>query len=151
MLEAPKVAPDDKLVTQLLNLWMHQNTLLWGRVQLISAIQAGVVGGWFTLFSSDRYRYAALIALLGAILSLAVYAIIDCDLDWRRDIKKRLVEADPRIFPEKTGAISGYTVIISIAIGFFWLDVILFAVTIVTKATVAGWIESFWRGLRSYG
>jgi hypothetical protein len=144
MCNSPEDPPDDKLTAHLLSLWMHQNTILWGRIQLISAIQAVVVGGWYTLFTADKFRYAALLTLLGTALSLAVFAVIDCDLDWRRDIKKRLENLDSRIFPQKIPAVSGWFVIRSIAIGFFWLNVALFCVTLISKATMAGWIKSLW-------
>jgi hypothetical protein len=138
---APESLKNEKLVGHLLVLWMHQNTLVWGRVQLISAIQVAVIGGWYTLFVADKYRYAGLISLLGVVLSFLVAATIECDLEWRRDIKKRLIALEPDIFPEKVDALPGWQVITNVASGFLWLNAILFAVTFITKATYAGWIR----------
>ena len=139
MCNQPEKMADDKLPDRLLTLWAHQNTLLWGRLQSIGVIQAAVVASWYSLFSTDKLRYAALLSLLGAALAFAVYVIVDCDLKWRRDIKDRIVELDSRIFPKNVGGISGWIVISGISLGFFGLNLVMFAVTIITKMTIAGW------------
>ena len=142
MCNQPEKPADDKLATHLRTLWIHQNTVLWGRLQSIGVLQVAVVAGWYALFSSDRFRYAALLCVLGVTLSFAVFALVDCDLEWRRDIKKRLVDLDPRIFPAKVPSISGWFVIRGISLGFCGLNLLLLAVTVITKATLAGWVVS---------
>jgi hypothetical protein len=133
--------PNDKLPGHLLSLWIHQNTILWGRLQTIGVIQVAVVAGWYSLFDGKRYAYAALATLLGAALSFAVYVLVDCDLEWRRDIKKRLVALEPDIFPKDVGGISGWVVIKAIAKGFWYLDILLFAITVLTFMTYSGWLR----------
>jgi len=139
MCNRPEKVAEDKLPERLLTLWTHQNALLWGRLQSIGILQAAVVAGWYSLFSTDKMRYAALLSLLGAALSFSVFVIVDCDLKWRRDIKDRLVELDSRIFPKNVGGVPGWIVISGIALGFFGLNLVMFTVTIITKATYAGW------------
>jgi hypothetical protein len=44
-----KTQSDDKAKTidRLVNLWVHQNTLLWSRMQTLTALQVAVLGGWY--------------------------------------------------------------------------------------------------------
>jgi hypothetical protein len=141
MCNEPPKESDEKLVGHLLTLWTHQNTLLWGRLQSIGLIQAAVVAGWYSLFDGRKYHYAVLLTLLGAALSFAVYVVVDCDLKWRRDIKERLAKLDSRVFPKDVGGIPGWIVIKGIALGFWYLNLILFAVTMITLASYHGWLN----------
>ena len=82
---------------------------------------------------STNLRYAAFVALLGSALAGAVFAAVDCDLDWRYDIKKKIEAIDTRLFPEKGGAVSGRKIIYGIALGFLLVDVALLAFTFFTR------------------
>ncbi|HEY5813387.1 MAG TPA: hypothetical protein VIT23_12140 [Terrimicrobiaceae bacterium] len=101
---------DDKAKTidRLVNLWIHQNTLLWNRLQTLTALQVAVLGGWYYFYFS-RHTFtstflALLIALLGVLLSLLIRELTNCDASRRDSLRKRVQDLDllygKVIFPE---------------------------------------------------
>jgi hypothetical protein len=45
-----------KTIDRLLNLYSHQNTLLWSRLQTLTALQIPVLGGWYFFLSKATKR-----------------------------------------------------------------------------------------------
>src|SRR5262249_51916988 len=116
--------------------WIHQNNLLWGRLQTITAIQGGVIAGWFALIFGENPHptLGMALAALGVWLSWRVEQLIECDIKWRNSIRQRLQEVakekneqDP--LPQ-VHHVFGWQIIKEIAIGFVLLDVLLFGIGI---------------------
>src|SRR6266705_2475026 len=98
-------------IDRCINLWIHQNTLLWGRLQTLSALQVAVIGGWYLLFSGHHFIWALLLSALGIFLSLCVYLLICADLALRDKFREELDErVAPGFFP-KHSAIPGWLII----------------------------------------
>jgi hypothetical protein len=86
-----------------INLWTHQNTLLWGRLQTLSAIQVAVIGGWYFLFAGQHFIWAFLLSMLGTFLSYCVHSLIDRDLSLRKKFRDELDKIVPEFFPKHDG------------------------------------------------
>jgi len=108
-----------------LNLWIHQNSLLWGRLQTIAAIQGAVLGGWYFLFTGEQFIWAFLLAALGTFLSERVHALIKCDLALRKIYKDKIEnEIAPGFLPQHTG-VPGYKIITTISFVFVAINVVI--------------------------
>jgi hypothetical protein len=119
----------------LVALWIHQNQVVWGRLQTIGVVQVAVIAGWYHTFTSrepERSGYSALISLLGFALSFATLLIVYCDLDRREELRERIVALDGAILPQGGPGVGGYLVITRIAQGFFWLNAALLAWSLVS-------------------
>jgi hypothetical protein len=93
-----------------LTLWMHQNTLLWGRLQTISVLQVAVISGWYFLFTEEHFLWASLLAGLGTHLSYWIFQLICCDLDLRKKYRDELDNIAPGFLPNHNG-IPGWKII----------------------------------------
>ena len=115
----------EKLIDRLSIFWMHQNELLWGRLQTIAVIQAGVLAGWYYLTFSDNGIFAPFLAFcltsLGFILSREVKELIECDLDHRRYHSDMLKELDKNLFLKREGT-HGWKRIKFISGLFVWIN-----------------------------
>lgn len=76
-----------------LDLWnaqyLHQDQLMWGRTQLLIAIQVAVLGGAVTLMARQP-GYAMGVLFLGCILTLATLSLVDIDEKVRDRIGTKL-------------------------------------------------------------
>jgi len=122
--------PDDRdRCNRCIKLWMHQNTLLWGRLQTLSALQVAVVGGWYVLFSRQNFVWALLLSALGTFLSCCVYLLIRADLALRKKFREELDEhVAPGFFP-KHEEIPGWLIVHLIGVTFCILNGIMAAVS----------------------
>ncbi|HEY5813113.1 MAG TPA: hypothetical protein VIT23_10740 [Terrimicrobiaceae bacterium] len=97
-----------KTIDRLLDLWIHQNTLLWNRLQTLAVLQVPVIGGWyFFYFSRNTFTttsLALLVALLGVFLSVLIRGLTSCDASRRDYLRKRIQGLDriygKEIFPD---------------------------------------------------
>lgn len=96
---------------ELLDSWLHQNNLVWSRLQTLSALQVAVIVGWGALISEHAERALAA-AILGTALSWLIWRAIDCDLGARFEIDKKIQDiglelpfrpTDPRDRAAKSG------------------------------------------------
>jgi hypothetical protein len=95
----------DKTIDRLINLLTHQNTLLWSRLQTLSALQVPVLGGWYFFFVwNPRFDLAAYVSLLGVVLSSLIWQLIHCDADRRDYLRKSVKDVEQPeaqlLFPE---------------------------------------------------
>jgi hypothetical protein len=95
-----------KSIDRLVNLYMHQNTLLWSRLQALTALQIPVLGGWYFFWSNQPQPQwlACAVAILGALLSLAILELTNCDASRRKYLRDSIEPIDKaeyyRLFPE---------------------------------------------------
>ncbi len=121
---------------------IHQDQLLWSRIQTVSAIQVGVIGGGFAIHSAwkDLPLGGGLLVIGGLLTLVLFYLIIGdyADMEVNDDIMKRLAE---RLLPSDlkdegkeikwTGKrilpswLSGHRMIYSMVILFISVDFIL--------------------------
>lgn len=121
---------------------IHQDQLLWSRIQTVSAIQVGVIGGGFAIHSAwkDLPLGGGLLVIGGLLTLVLFYLIIGdyADMEVNDDIMKRLAE---RLLPYElkdegkeikwTGKrilpswLSGHRMIYSMVILFISVDFIL--------------------------
>jgi hypothetical protein len=81
---------DDALLKPLVDLWIHQNNLMWSRVRLLSALQAGALAANYVLHN----RFASILICLAAF-SATCYLIYVSDIDRMiRDEYRRKLEQD---------------------------------------------------------
>jgi len=93
----------EKTIDRLLNLWLHQNTLLWSRLQTIALLQVPVMTAWFWFSQrEDLIGFAVAIATLGGFLSLLINELIDCDAEHRDSIREQVRKMDSMVFPHHT-------------------------------------------------
>jgi hypothetical protein len=108
--ETPKRNDDEKAkdvaktVDRLIDFWIHQNTLLWSRLQTLAALQVPVLAGcYYFLWINDRSLFALLIAILGASLSVLILLLIKRDVSRRDDMQDAVWARDRKeaeiIFP----------------------------------------------------
>jgi hypothetical protein len=113
---------------------MHQNTLLWGRLQTISGVQVAVIGGWYFLLAGHHCVWAGLLAGLGTFLSYQIHELIKLDIAFRNKIRDEIDEVVPKFFPAHSGkghgskiiqrlsaafAIINWTMVV-VSVGFFY-------------------------------
>ncbi len=117
---------------ELLTLWGQQNTLLWGRLQTVTALQVAIIGGWYGLFLGEKSNIfgALCLTLLGTWLAWRLRCLILCDLEWRFKLKER-IEAftalkQAKLLPSSEGPVHGWKIIREIANGFVFIDLLLF-------------------------
>jgi len=93
-------------------IWMQQSQLFWSRLQTISALQTGILVGWYKLANDPCLRIGIL--LMGIILSALILFIM------RRDTKymKKMEELAKNEFPTAndckdapTGRQCGYAIV----------------------------------------
>lgn len=75
--------------TVLMNYYIHQNGLMWNRLQFLVAVQAAVLTGAYTMRSQAGLPVALLV--LGFLLSLAVLLMMKRD-EQIRDVNRPLIE-----------------------------------------------------------
>ena len=94
----------------MVNLWVHQNNLLWSRLQTLTALQLPMLGGWYYFYfrgkSDANTALALLVASLGVFLSLLIRELAGCDASRRRYLLEKVQELDPKpdgieIFPDE--------------------------------------------------
>jgi hypothetical protein len=74
-------------------LWMHQNQLVWSRLQAIGVLQVAVLAGWGALVSRSSIA-AFFVSLLGLALLLLIARAIQCDLAARRNVRMRIPNSE---------------------------------------------------------
>jgi hypothetical protein len=116
----------DKILDHLIDLWKHQNTLLWSRLQTLAGLQIPVLGGWYFFWTSNnRLHFAGFIAFLGVILSALIWELINCDADRRDDIRKQVKENYSKeaetLFPDSKQRFFRGLTIMQMIVGIFFL------------------------------
>lgn len=53
-----------------INFWLEQSKLMWGRVQTISAVEAGSLSGWFVIYKDHQLLATGLLVLATLLLVL---------------------------------------------------------------------------------
>src|SRR4051812_7442617 len=112
---------DTELVRNLVSLWTSQNSLVWGRLSRITAMETAILAGWFALFKDGTYGQSAMCVVLGVVLATVTGYLIECDLKWKYDIGKRLRTADDRILPnveDVKDVVAGHVLMRGIVWGF---------------------------------
>jgi len=74
---------------------IHQDQLLWSRIQIVHAVQVGVLGGGFALHSWGHSFLGGWLLVIGGLLTLALYFLIIgdyADMKVNESIMKRLAE-----------------------------------------------------------
>jgi len=104
-----------------IDLWKHQNKLLWGRLQTISAIQGAVLAGWYFLFTGEHFCWAFLLAILGTFLSCCVHTLICCDIDQRKKYRDELEKIAPGFLMKHDG-VPGWKIIKLVSLTFCILN-----------------------------
>lgn len=122
----PELGDKQKAIDRLLNLYIHQNNLLWSRLQALTALQIPVLGGWYFFWKNQPNWFAFGVAILGALLSLAILELTNCDGDRRDDLKKRIEPIDKAeydlLFPDFKRWIRGRRLMQIIVIAFCFID-----------------------------
>ena len=74
---------------------IHQDQLLWSRIQIVNAIQVGVLAGGFALHSGGHSFWGGWLLVIGGLLTLVLYFLIIgdyADMKVNEKIMKRLAE-----------------------------------------------------------
>lgn len=90
---------------------MHQDSLLWSRIQVLIAIQTGTLTGTFYFGQQDDILYAAMLSGLGLVLTVLLWILAERDQLHR---EKSLVESGVKattIAPEFPLSIRGADII----------------------------------------
>lgn len=110
----------------LLELWMHQNNLLWNRLQLIAIVQAGVlVGFWHLAHEKNAPLQAIFLAALGWWLSVLTCCILERDIAYRERVRAVLKECLPESMRDSETGPRGHVYIKITAYTFALLDLAL--------------------------
>jgi len=76
-----------------LDLWLHQNTLMWGRVQTLGFVQAGFLTLAYTLWREESLKkYAVWACLLGVLVTFGLGVVMWTDR-WLRNLHREPIEA----------------------------------------------------------
>jgi hypothetical protein len=82
----------------LADLWMHQNNIMWARVQTLLFMQAGFLGVGYTLWTHKLWYISVLSLLLLISLTVSLYLIARRDRAKREKYAKVLETLDFYIF-----------------------------------------------------
>lgn len=117
---------------------IHQDQLLWSRVQTLHLIQAGILGGSFALrFSSSIPVFGGILLILGGFLTFFLFLITRYDyLDQKvnqplmDELAERLLPQDMRSkykvrWTAERAFLPGHCVFSFIIVGFIAVDLIL--------------------------
>lgn len=126
----------DKTIDRYITIWLHQNTLLWGRLQAIGVLQIAVISGSYSLLITSHTTksicFGFLLALLGASVSWQLDRIIRLDLHYRRAYRDRIGKLEPNLFkgisplgPQTQGQVLGHRQIIQLSGTFKWINYII--------------------------
>ena len=74
---------------ELLDVWLHQNQLVWSRLQTIALLQVAVISGWWYSIGVQPLNALA-VSGLGAVLTALIMWAIKCDLGARDNVDTRL-------------------------------------------------------------
>lgn len=128
---------------------IHQDQLLWSRVQIVHAVQAGVLAGAFALNFAWHYSFfAGLLLVIGGLLTFLLFFLV------KRDYADHIVNADimdklaKRLLPfdMKNGKVKwtakrrflrGHQMIYCSIIGFTVLDFVL-GVSLLCSSSIFG-------------
>ena len=115
---------------------IHQDRLLWSRVQTVHAVEAGILAGGFALAVIRQYLFSAgLLLIIGGVLTLFLFLMIKRDYadhmvnaDIMRELAERLLPSDMKVqnfkvrwAAKRRGLLGHHMIYISI-IGFTALD-----------------------------
>lgn len=124
---------DTEYVRNLVALWTHQNTVVYGRLTTISAIQAAVFAGWYTASKATvpAHDYACAVGVAGTVLAWTAFKLVDCDLRWKMHFGDRLRAADSRLLPPRdVGTLAGWKLMKGVFISFIVVDFILSGISL---------------------
>ncbi len=97
-------------------MWTHQNGLVWGWLQTLGVVQAGVVAGWYATYCPHKYNYAVGITGIGLILSIALCLLVEGDIARRHEIRQAIEKLDLDFLPKgQHDGISGREIIMWIS------------------------------------
>jgi hypothetical protein len=90
---------DDVVFKALIDLWMHQNKLMWDRLRIVGILQFGLLGAGFYLQNrngsvSDKglLKYYPVLACLTAIFAtIVLWHRASVDRRWRDSFQERLI------------------------------------------------------------
>ena len=106
-------------------LWSNQVNLFWSRIQTASAIEAGTLGGAYSLWKSQHPIFVLLLLVLAIWLLVLVWLMMTRDIDYQ-DAFRKLAKIDlvPGLPKGRwVGYISVWTLII--VNGFLFLCVLM--------------------------
>jgi hypothetical protein len=102
-------------VNKLVDLYTHQNTLLWGRLQTLSVLQLPVAAGWYTFWKDCSFDRSLFVASVGVIFTCLIGNLVNCDSGRRNYLRDKLHERAPVLFPKyKKPGLSGFQVMLAI-------------------------------------
>lgn len=92
--------PEASLYQALMAHYLHQDRLLWSRVQLLTAVQGAVlVAGFYT--HSDNGWLAAAIMIAGAIMTAIIFYLVTLDISDRDKHLKVMDKLAGSLLPEE--------------------------------------------------
>lgn len=130
---------------------IHQDQLLWSRVQIVHAIEAGILIGGFTLAFIWQYLFfAGLLLIIGGVLTLFLFFIVKRDYADHMVNAKIMDKLAERLLPsdmkennvgvrwaaERRGLLGHHMIYISI-IGFTALDFV-WGISLLCRPTILG-------------
>lgn len=87
-----------KLYAPLMSYYLHQDHLMWSRIQTVIAVQAGSLGGAYTIRQDSPY-IAVLLMVLGVILTVLLYFLLKRD-EQIRDVIEKFMGSPFPLIPE---------------------------------------------------
>jgi len=116
--------PPNQSFEALVEMFTHQNELVWGRLQTISIVQVPVVGAWAWGFidPAKHHLYAFAVAILGWVLSCLTLLLIATDLRHRFHIRGRIQNIDQNFFAPESSSLCGWQILILVSCIFVLLD-----------------------------
>lgn len=124
-LDPCKLLSEDALLKSRVDLWMHQNTLLWNRVITTSAVQSASLAGIYALASNGQRFWSVMLCITAFLLTMGIYRLVFLDLRARLYYRRKLRVEFPGILAPgcPDGFPQGREVFFYILRGFLFVDV----------------------------
>lgn len=81
-MEQSQLQADSAFFRGLMSLWIHEDRLIWSHTRTLIALQAGVLGGAYSIHGPSKVL-AILLLVLGVILSVILFLIIQNNKQFR--------------------------------------------------------------------
>jgi len=80
-----------------LSFWLEQNRLMWSRMQTIMAIEAGVLIGWYELWTKEYYDLSFVLLLAGSVILVAISQLTERDAEYMDCCQAKAGDKIPRL------------------------------------------------------
>ncbi|MBI1811645.1 MAG: hypothetical protein HY035_11565 [Nitrospirae bacterium] len=114
----------EQIYSSLIAFYLHQDRLMWSRVQTIVAVQGAVLGATYSLRKYDYFVWCGILAL-GVMLTVLIFFVMKRDQQVRDEIAEQIGNSFPLIPPPKWPALRGRFAIFLIVVILVGTDIAL--------------------------